>query len=248
MPEGAIESRAEQLALMDTIGHDHHTSMEFRSALSSVVDTKTGRIKERAHRNRKKYGQNSMGRLARKVNALPGPFVEELSKATTIGQHEWAKAREAQQFDAFSPYLEKIIALQKQKAGYYRSSEATTAKTDYDALLDDFEPGATADTIGPLFDELNDAIVEMRHKIEKSKAKFLDIGEPEYDTQKQWDFGIGILHEMGFDFNERATRQVCAPLYNRICAHRCAYYHSFESKRPHGSLFINSARRWPCVV
>src|SRR4029079_18315767 len=68
---------------------------------------------------------------------LPQALVEELAKLSVLGQQLWVEARKANDFARFRPLLERTIELKRQEAaaiGY--------DKEPYDALLDEFEPGA----------------------------------------------------------------------------------------------------------
>ncbi|MDA1353397.1 MAG: carboxypeptidase M32 [bacterium] len=195
MPEGSIEQRAEQLALIDSISHAHHTSHDFKSAMAEVVDLKTGLPRIDGLTESEKTMVKAVWRDWQKTNALPTAFVEELSKATALGQHQWGIAREQNKFLDFAPHLQKMVELQRKKAVFYNMEGHA-----YDALIDDYEPGMKMADINPLFDALRDAIIDIRKRIETSKATFVDISESHYDITKQWDFGVDILNEMGFDF------------------------------------------------
>src|SRR5207244_7847601 len=64
-------------------------------------------------------------------------------------QNVWAEARKKSDFPAFAPWLDKIVTLKREEAkavGYKESP--------YDALLDEYEPGATAAEITRVFAEL----------------------------------------------------------------------------------------------
>src|SRR5581483_5300683 len=68
----------------------------------------------------------------------------------------WQEARAASDFAAFRPWLEKIMALKRQEAaaiGYQVSP--------YDALLDEYEPGATAAEVTRIFAELRTDLVPL---------------------------------------------------------------------------------------
>ena len=63
---------------------------------------------------------------------LPVRLVEELTRATMLGQQAWVKARQNNDFASFAPFLEQIVVLKREQAaalGY--------PQHPYDALLDD---------------------------------------------------------------------------------------------------------------
>src|SRR5439155_22021000 len=87
---------------------------------------------------------------------LPSDLVEELARTTTRAQQVWQEARAANDFAAFRPWLEKIVALKRREAdaiGYQASP--------YDALLDEYEPGATAAEITQVFAALRHDLVPL---------------------------------------------------------------------------------------
>src|SRR5207237_6905067 len=81
-----------------------------------------------------------------RATKLPKELVEELARVTTQAQGVWQEARQTSNFALFQPWLEKIVALKRQEAaaiGY--------ADHPYDALLDEYEPGARAADLTKLF-------------------------------------------------------------------------------------------------
>jgi len=84
-----------------------------------------------------------------RVTKLPRSLVEELARTTSIAQQEWVEARKASDFAKFRPWLESIIDLKRQEAA------CLTLKGDaYDALLDEYEPGASGRELATLFESL----------------------------------------------------------------------------------------------
>ncbi len=68
----------------------------------------------------------------------------------------WHKAKDASDFAMFEPYLEKIVAYNIKFAGYYDPEKAP-----YDALLNEFERGATMEMLDAYFAELRNEIVPL---------------------------------------------------------------------------------------
>jgi len=86
---------------------------------------------------------------------VPKALVEELARVTTRAQQVWQKARRDKDFAAFQPWLEKVVYLKQQEAQAVGYREAP-----YDALLDEYEPGATASEITQVFAELRAELVQ----------------------------------------------------------------------------------------
>jgi carboxypeptidase Taq len=84
-----------------------------------------------------------------RARALPERFVVEASQVGAKAWRIWKQARESSDFESFAPYLERLIALQREKAGLLGHEGEP-----YDALLEDFEPGMTATRLRTLFEEV----------------------------------------------------------------------------------------------
>ncbi len=76
----------------------------------------------------------------------------------------WEKAKNENDFPAFAPYLEKIVAFNRKFAGYY-----DPALPAYDALLNEYEEGMTMDVLDPFFEKLRSAIVPLLEKIRRAE-------------------------------------------------------------------------------
>src|SRR5262249_4687947 len=128
---------------------------------------------------------------------LPKELVEELARVTTRAQQVWQEARQRSDFKAFQPWLEKIVALKRQEAaaiGY--------KKVPYDALLDEYEPGATTDEITRAFAERRQELVRLVEGIPASgKKPPREILEREYPVDRQAVFGESAAAAIGFDFS-----------------------------------------------
>lgn len=74
-------------------------------------------------------------REAEKARRVPTDLVTAMAMAGSDGQEAWVKAREAGDFAAFRPFLERNIELAREYAACFDVAEP------YDALLDDHEPG-----------------------------------------------------------------------------------------------------------
>ena len=79
-------------------------------------------------------------------------LVRDLARVGSQSQEAWKHARESNDFAAFAPWLEKIMALTRRKAECYQAGEKLAPGAElYDALLDEHEPGATAREIADVF-------------------------------------------------------------------------------------------------
>lgn len=196
MPEGSGDIRAEHIAYLSSLAHSKHIGEGFRSLLEEIVDMKTGEPLDQkvdAETRRLFY---LIWKEYRDAAALPLNFVEELSRHSAKSQQVWAKARQQNDYEAFAPYLEKMVQLKKQEAEYYGYKT-----TPYDSLIDKYEPGMTSETITALFDELRVPLIRLVQNIKNSGTVINETPlEQPFDVDKQWEFGIEVVRAMGYDF------------------------------------------------
>lgn len=191
MPKGGIDVRAETSATLQRMAHDLLTSPELGELLDRLAAEVTGLPYE--------SDKASLVRVTRraydKAVKLPSRLVQEIAKATALGQNAWEKAREASDFKSFQPYLSRIVELQLEKA------HALGFEDDpYDALLDEFEPGMKTRDVTVLFDQLKTRLVPLVHAINERASAVED--EPlhrGFDIDAQWTITMEIIERIGFD-------------------------------------------------
>jgi len=196
MPAGAGASRADQIALLDTLSHEHLVGDPVKGPLSELVNLSTGEPDSGLASEEQRLVSEIWNDYHRAA-AIPKEFVEEYSQTTSLAQQVWAQARKENDFAKFAPYLEKIIDLK------FREIEYLGVKTTpYDTLLDYFEPGMTSAEVTELFNEVKERLVPLVSKIAASGVNTgSDLLLKNYDVDKQWEFGVSILHDMGYDLS-----------------------------------------------
>src|SRR5262249_37348317 len=127
---------------------------------------------------------------------VPAALVEELARVSTMAQQVWRDARKADNFSLFRPPLERLVQLLREKA------DAIGHKgTRYDALLDEYEPGATTAEITRVFTALRQDLVPLLDAIHGSgKAPNREILHREFPVERQKFFGESAAAAIGFDF------------------------------------------------
>ncbi|MEC9002781.1 MAG: carboxypeptidase M32, partial [Planctomycetota bacterium] len=131
-----------------------------------------------------------------KRSKLPQSLVEEMARATVLGQQAWVQARKDDDFASFSPVLTQIIDLKRQQAeavGYEESP--------YDALLDDYEPGETTANVHRVLSSLREDLVPLVAAIaESSTQPEVEILSRSYPVALQKELGERVSAQIGFDF------------------------------------------------
>jgi carboxypeptidase Taq len=192
MPRNASEHRGNQMALLAGITHERFVSPRIGELLENLTndgiklndDTPdSANIRE-------------IKRVYDKAVKVPKSLVEELSRTVVLSQGAWQEARAKSDFARFKPWMEKVVQLKRQQAeavGY--------STTPYDAMLDDFEPGATTKEMSKVFSGLRDELVELISRIKDSgKHPDRSIIERNYPIDRQEQFGREAAAAIGFDF------------------------------------------------
>jgi carboxypeptidase Taq len=188
MPTKGAHFRAQQLATLSGIAHELSTSNELGDLLNKLsFDTL---LQEKEKRNikesLKKYNENKKYSTA---------FVQLLSNTISQTFQAWKKAKTENNFSIYAPHLEKLIKLKQEECellGYKAHP--------YDALLNQYEPGATTTDLELLFANVRSQLVPFIKQI-AAKPQLKDgFMFKHYDDEKQWNFGIILLKQMGYDF------------------------------------------------
>ncbi|PYE82553.1 carboxypeptidase M32 [Pseudoroseicyclus aestuarii] len=154
---------------------------------------------------------------------IPAELLRRKTEGSAIAGAAWAEARAKADFGIFLPHLEQMVALSRETAealGY--------AGHPYDPMVDLFEPGETAASLGTLFGELREGIrpiLDAALGRDKPRTDFL---YRHYPLEGQQRFARHIAEWLGYDF-DRGRLDTAV--------------HPFEISQGAGDVRITS--RWP---
>lgn len=130
------------------------------------------------------------------MNRIPAEEFVAFTVLCNDAQANWEKAKKADDFSIFQPYLEKIISYQKKFAGYYNPNIPA-----YDALLNEYEEGMTMDVLDVFFAQLRSAIVPLVEKIRSREMKTFAFEQCSYPADVQKKFSDFLMEVMQLDRN-----------------------------------------------
>ena len=150
MPRAGAEQRGEEMAAMEAVLHARRIDPRIEDWLDAAdpVDAE-GQAQLRLIR-----------RAFARASKVPSDLAQELARVTSMAQGIWAEARAADKVDDFLPTLAQVIGLRRQEAAALAQGGDL-----YDALLDDYEPGETAERIAAMFDRMRPRLVALREKV-----------------------------------------------------------------------------------
>ncbi|HEX9859378.1 MAG TPA: carboxypeptidase M32, partial [Paracoccaceae bacterium] len=147
MPRGAADQRGEEMAAMEGILHARRTDPRIAGWLETAAPgDDVGRAQLR-------HVRRTFGRMTK----VPADLAQQIARVTSTAQGIWAEARANDRLADFLPTLAQVIALKREEAACLASGGDL-----YDALLDDYEPGETAASLGAMFDRMRPRLVALR--------------------------------------------------------------------------------------
>jgi carboxypeptidase Taq len=180
--------RGRQIATLSEIAHEQFTNDKLGSLLQELVQ------RDDLNDQQKRNVQLTLEDYT-KSKKLPAAFVRQLSETVNKSFYAWIQARKENSFAVFEKPLHELIQLKKQEAsllGY------TTHP--YNALMNDYEKGATVHMLDTLFANLKPQLTQLLDAIKNSPQVDDSFLHQHYDKDTQWKFGIEMLRRMQFDF------------------------------------------------
>lgn len=189
MPRKGAQQRAEQSGILAGLLHQQHTDPKIAQWLAeidedalSAFDRANVREARRAHDH---------------ATRIPEGLAKELARVSATSQMIWTEAREARDFGRFAPQLEKLLELKRQEAACLSDGHESA----YDALLDQFEPGAKTAWLLPLLESLREPLVNLRERICEKQAQVQDMSfAGTYPQAAQLDLARCVAAQLGYDF------------------------------------------------
>jgi carboxypeptidase Taq len=193
MPAGGAAARAEQLATLRLIAHQHLSAPEIDELLAAA-ETAGGMLDEWRRSNLRE-----MRRRRAHAVAVPGDLVEAISRACSECELVWRKARPQNDFPAVLPKLERVLGLEREVAAVKAEYLGTSP---YDALLDEYEPGGSIAVIDRLFDEIAAFLPELLETILARQAGLPEPAAPAgpFPIEAQRRAAMTLMERIGFDF------------------------------------------------
>ncbi len=184
MPRAASEQRGEEMAALEAVLHARKTDPRVGDWLANAQAPDATAASQLTH-IRRSYTRNTK---------VPADLAEALARLTSTAQGIWAQARAAEDIPAFLPTLKKVIALRRQEA------ECLAQGGDpYDALIEDYEPGATGDSLKAMFDAMRPRLVALRGKVLGASRQPNPIAG-HFPKAAQLDFSHDLARAFGYDF------------------------------------------------
>ena len=130
----------------------------------------------------------------RDMKKIPMEEFIAYSQLRVASSDVWHRAKVENDWEAFKPYLEKIIETEVRFAGH-----CAPEKDPYDYMLDSYEEGLTQKTCDEFFDTLRSRLVPLIKKIQDSPQVDDSILHGPAPVHKQEEFAYYLMDLIGLD-------------------------------------------------
>jgi carboxypeptidase Taq len=200
-PKNGVEQRSEVIGMLSSDVFEMSTSSEMAAYLAKLtpqmqqLDTITQKLLEECQ---KEYDRNKK---------IPAEEYKEYVILQSKAESMWEEAKEKADFAMFQPYLEQLVQFNKRFIEYWGYET-----NPYNTLLDMYEPGVTVEVLDRVFGELREQIAPLVHKISKASDKpKTDFLYTKFPKEKQKQFSLEILEQMGYDFQSGRLDETVHP-------------------------------------
>jgi carboxypeptidase Taq len=208
MPRNGVANRGSQMAYLAGLQHEKTTDPRLGDLLATLEGSEVARdpLSDAA------VNVREMRRAYNRATKVSRALVEELARIASFAQQQWNVARQDADFAAFQPCLEQMIALKREQAQALDSHQ-----TLYDALLDDYEPGATSAEIARLFAGLRAELQPLLQALGGVRKKpSRAVLHRDYPVERQRSFGEAVAAALGFDFEGGRLDTTPHPFFGSI--------------------------------
>ncbi|WP_214851067.1 carboxypeptidase M32 [Exiguobacterium sp. s193] len=200
MPEQSAANRSKSLGFLSTESFRRRTGTQYQSLLEAMGQESLTGLDAISYEKAKQ----AFDRDSKIPEAEYQAFVTLISEAESV----WEKAKDANDWAMFEPFLEKIVATERKFVEYWGYDNHP-----YDALLHDYEPGMTVAQLDPLFAELRQAIIGLLAELDGKTFPKLDWSA---DRETQIKLNHEWLNDIGYDFTAGRLDETIHPFQTTI--------------------------------
>ncbi len=207
MPPGGAEPRSEMLATLARISHELVVSDELAEVVERAAAETNGADPDSDDARLVRVATRDTAKARR----VPTELRAELTRAGSAGEQAWVKAREASDFAAFLPYLERNIELARVYVECFAPYDHP-----YDPLLDDYEPGMRTAQLEPVLAALRDGLQPLLERLGAADGPDASCLHGSFPLDAQGELARRVLDAMPIDPDERRLDETVHPFATAI--------------------------------
>ena len=185
-PSASAKGRGETMGYLSGVTYQLLVNDEVKEALETILDNRDS-VTPVQYRQAELFKEDY-------DDSVRIPMEEYVAYSTLITNANavWHEAKEKDDYAAFAPYLEQIIAYNRRFAGYKDDK-----KPAYDVLLDTYEKGASTATLDPFFALLREKLSPIIKAVAAKPAPDAAFLQQKYPVADQRLFSDRLMQMMG---------------------------------------------------
>ena len=191
MPEGGGEKRAEAIASLSGLYHDMASAPHIADCIAKAESEALDDMQRIAV---KEFKRSYINRTC-----LSSAFVQKQTEQRLRCEQLWRQLRPTGDWKTFLPAFSAVIDTMREEAAL--RADALNL-SPYDALAEQYDPGARVADIAPVFTDLKAFLKDfIPVAVEKQKSRTLIPLSANYSIEAQKALGLEVMQALGFDFN-----------------------------------------------
>lgn len=188
LPAKGALIRGQQISTLSEISHQLFSEEELGNVLKDLLskDDLTKEQRRNIELTFEDYTKNKK---------YSSEFVRKVSDQVNKAFHAWIESRKKNSFAVYKDDLSKLVDLKKQEAEILGYEDHP-----YDALLNEYEKGATVSLLEKIFDNLLPQLKDLFDKISNALQVDDAFLFQHFPKPQQWDWGMYLIKELNFDF------------------------------------------------
>ena len=217
-PRKGAPARGEALATLDGAHHELLCSDELGALLGRLG--KAEGLDETLRARLRVLGRDR----ARETN-VPAEVAADFTRLTVESADVWHRAKPANDWESFEPYLQRVVDSMRAIAGYKDPS-----RDPYDVWLDEFEPGTSRAFYDSFFDAVRECVVPLVAQIrERGWQPDRSCIEGTFDDEAQWRLARDIVELEGLDMDALVLARTEHPFSDSVSSgHAFIASHVYE--------------------
>lgn len=192
MPSGAGAARAEAMATLQVLMHRYLTDPRLAEWFAAAA------AQGESLSDFQRANLSEIERQVRRAQAIPADLVARAARATMACNQGWRTMRAENDWSGFSPLLTEVLAIKREQAAVLGEALGLSG---YDALMDEFEPGARAHRVDAIFAQLRSFLPALTERIlehQRGRPSPIPLRGP-FPLEEQRRLGKHLIEMIGFD-------------------------------------------------
>lgn len=211
MPKKAAEGRAKAIAHLSALAHQKALALDEGGLLTTLKKE----LDEKRIKGNDAVIVREAWRGYERDRRLPEEFVKEQAEVISLAGEVWKEAKAKSNFKLFQPWLAKIVDLKRREAAYIGYTDSP-----YDALLEEYEPGATTAEVTHVLSELRDFLVPFIKRTSAAQKRYQRTHlKGLFPKAKQEVFVRELVEGIGYDLQAGRINESEHPFSERAHAH-----------------------------